>query len=266
MKTAMLILMLSVACRSAVQFDGSNDFITLYRTGTASNFTAACWFKQRAGGATVSTGSGGVGAMYPLVSKAVGEADNSNLDGNYVLGIATNKLSADLEVLAGGANKPLYGTTTLLTNNNAWYHGAITFDGLNFTLWLNGVAEATRTSTPPRFDSLQHLCLGRTCNSTGALSGAFSGFIDQVLILDTALTAGQMKQLYESRSHNVALGLAPTNVLHYLTLDEYAPGFASDITLGVKSIGRKWMWPTFQTNMFGSASNGVTWAGSFVGP
>jgi len=196
MRLIIAILMLSLgSAPAAVFFDGSNDYITM---GTAtncggSNFTVSCRFLQRAGGATATTGTGGINA-YPLVVKLVGEADGDNRDGNYFLGVATNRLAGDFEQFTGGTNRPVYGLTTLSTNR--WYHGALVYDGARLVLYLDGVPDGTNTTAYlPRFDSIQHLGLGRALSSTGAQSGAFRGVLDDVRIWDRALTPGQVRAL-----------------------------------------------------------------------
>ncbi len=196
MTRLLLILFLGLcAAPAAVFFDGSNDYITMGRATNCggSNFTVACWFLQRAGGATVSTGTGGINA-YPLVVKLVGEADGDNRDGNYFLGVATNRLGGDFEQFTGGTNRPVYGLTTLSTNR--WYHAALVYNGVRLVLYLDGVPDGTNTTAYlPRFDSLQHLGIGRALSSTGAQSGAFRGIIEDVRIWDTALTPGQVRAL-----------------------------------------------------------------------
>src|SRR5207253_6043852 len=140
----------------------------------AATFTVETWFKRDSAGVSTSTGSGGLDAI-PLVTKGRAEAENSNVDMNYFLGInnATNTLAADFEegVSSGGTaglNHPILGTTPIL--NNVWYHAAATYDGQTWRLYLNGVQDGTLTlpvARPPRSDSIQHAAVGSALNSTG---------------------------------------------------------------------------------------------------
>ena len=91
----------------AMQFDGFNDYVT-FGSATSlgvSNFTVECWFKRAATGQTTTTGSGGVTAV-PLVTKGRSEADGSNVDCDFFLGInnTNSELAADFEDLATGLN------------------------------------------------------------------------------------------------------------------------------------------------------------------
>lgn len=79
--------------------NGANQYVTF---GTATNldaatFTLELWFNWTGGGATASTGSGGVSAI-PLIAKARGEYDGDDRDGNYILGIrASDSVLIDRE-------------------------------------------------------------------------------------------------------------------------------------------------------------------------
>jgi len=122
---------------SGLNFDGTNDYVTF---GTSSglglqNFTVETWFKRTGTGVAVSTGSNGVIAV-PLVTKGSPQADGTNVDENYVLGIRSsdNVLAADFETYAvcglraAGDNNPIVGVTPIV--NGTWYHAAFTYDGV----------------------------------------------------------------------------------------------------------------------------------------
>ena len=94
---ALGLLANSYAADLALRFDGTNDFVTFGPAPGlgASNFTVEVWFMRQGVGVTTNTGSGGFFAV-PLVTKGRAEADGSNVDMNYFLGIATNNaLAAD---------------------------------------------------------------------------------------------------------------------------------------------------------------------------
>ncbi|MCW5844141.1 MAG: tandem-95 repeat protein, partial [Caldilinea sp.] len=198
---------------TALQFDGTNDYVTF---GTAASlgaqvFTIETWFKRTGTGATASTGTGGLAAAIPLVTKGRGEAENSNVDMNYFFGIdTTGVLAADFEECAraqtgcpattsnatqGGQNYPARGTTVI--QNNVWYHAAVTFDGRYWRFYLNGVQDGATIDTGatryPRWDSIQHAGLGTAMTSTGAAAGYFVGVLDEVRIWNVVRTQAEIQ-------------------------------------------------------------------------
>ncbi len=75
---------------------------------TPATFTIETWFRKEGAGLTASTGTGGVVAI-PLVTKGVAQAEGSNVDANYFLGIlgTTRVLAADFEDTINGGNHPV---------------------------------------------------------------------------------------------------------------------------------------------------------------
>ncbi len=202
---------------SGLFFNGSSSYVTMGFGATAaslnaSNFTVECRFMRTGPGVTASTGTGGITTALPLVAKGVGEADGTNVDANYFLGIdnVTGKLVADFEQLnatndgtarAAGLNFPIIGSTVL--QNGVWYHAAATYNTTTATwaLYLNGVAEAAVVPSGaaaafvgvvPRNDNIQGLGIGTTINSLGARAGFFQGLIDEVRIWNAARPAADI--------------------------------------------------------------------------
>ncbi len=162
----------------------------------ASNFTVETWFNRSGPGVTTTTGTGALTAV-PLVTKGRGEGENSNVDMNYFLGIdTTGVLAADFEdapngAIAGGANHPIRGVTV---PGAGWNHAAVTYDGTNLQLYLNGLPDGLPVfaGTLPRADSIQHAALGSALTSTGAASGFFAGSLDEARIWNYARSAAQI--------------------------------------------------------------------------
>lgn len=183
---------------TSLQFSGTNQYVTFGPAPGlgASNFTLEVWFKRTGAGATTTTGTGGIAAAVPLLTKGRGEAEASNVDMNYFLGLDGNgRLVADFEEGATGSspglNHPVTGTTTV--SNNVWYHAAATYDG-TWRLYLNGVQEATSVvNQPPRADSIQHAALGSALTSAGVAAGFFAGLLDEARIWNVARTATQIQ-------------------------------------------------------------------------
>ena len=108
----------SAAPEYALQFDGVDDRVTFGAAPTlgASSFTLELWFKKTGAGLTTTTGTGGITAAIPLLTKGRGENEGSTVDMNYFLGIepSTRVLAADFEDMHNGGNHPVRGRTAHL--------------------------------------------------------------------------------------------------------------------------------------------------------
>src|ERR1700744_5029045 len=128
--------------QTSLQFNGTGAYVDFgaatSELGT-TNFTVECWFKRLGiGTAGAGTGTGGVGGI-PIVSKGRGESESPGLNCNYYLACTSaNKLTADFEELTG-PNHPLTGTITI--TSNVWHHAALTYNGTNLILYLDGVLD-----------------------------------------------------------------------------------------------------------------------------
>ncbi len=195
------------AVNCGLWFDGTNDYVTF---GTAAGlgaqtFTIETWFLRTGTGVAVSTGTNGVTAV-PLVTKGSPEADGSNVDENYILGIRSsdNVLAGDFEIYQAcngrpaGDNNPIVGVTPIV--NGVWYHAAFTYDGTALRLYLNGNLESTLVSPcAPRYDSIQHAALGTYLTSGGSASGYFQGMLDEVRIWNGARTQLEIQSTINSQ-------------------------------------------------------------------
>ena len=192
-----LLLLMPLLCsvplfaQDAFRFNGTNSYVTFgTAAGLGSNtFTLEAWFWKDAGGVTTTSGTGGIASVIPIISKGRGESDGSIVDMNYLFGISGGKLCADFEEGTGqpspGLNHPVYGTTVL--KDSVWYHGAATYDGIRWKLYLNGVLDATDSvARLPQSLSTQHAGIATALTSTGAPAGYFKGMIDEVRIWNYA--------------------------------------------------------------------------------
>src|SRR5207253_3624646 len=184
---------------TALDFDGSNDYVTFGPAaglGTAT-FTVETWFKREGAGVGTSTGTGGIPDAIPLVTKGRAEAEGSNVDMNYFLGIRASDgvLVADFEEGAGqptpGLNHPVIGATVV--TSNVWHHAAVTYDGTTWRLFLDGNQDATlAVGRSPRSDSIQHAALATAMDSTGTAAGFFNGVLDEARVWNFARTQAEI--------------------------------------------------------------------------
>ena len=98
---------------TALQFNGSTQYVdwgTALGLGVKS-FTLESWIKRTGTGVSANTGSAPSCTAVPLITKGMHEADGSNVDANYFLGIdGSNHLCADFEDYNNGTNHPITGT------------------------------------------------------------------------------------------------------------------------------------------------------------
>src|SRR6266536_4471631 len=142
---------------AALNFNGTNQYVTFGAAPGlgAATFTLETWFKRTGAGIGTSTGSGGIASGIPLVTKGRAEAEGSNVDMNYFMGIdaTSGKLVADFEEgpSSGGTlglNHPISGNTVI--TSNVWHHAAATYDGQTWKLYLDGVLDGTLALAAPR--------------------------------------------------------------------------------------------------------------------
>ena len=207
---------------SALKFDGSNDYVTMGAAAGetalgARAFTLESWVRRDGAswGATTSTGTGGVTAV-PLVTKGRGEAEGSNVDSNYFLGItAAGQPVADFEQNAAGSgwaagqNHPACSSATIADQN--WHHVAVTYStATGWHFYVDGVEGTTADGTScttcspagscpqnpavePRYDSIQHFALGTAMTSTGTAAGFFGGLMDEPRVWSRALSLAEIQ-------------------------------------------------------------------------
>ena len=236
----------SAATATALQFDGVDDRVSF---GTATNlssftFTLETWFKRTGAGVGANTGSGGYADAVPLIAKGRGEADGDNRDMNYILAIraADSRLVADFEEggagPAPGLNHPVAGNTVI--TNNGWYHAAVTYDGAEWRLYLNGALETNLyVGRPVRGDSIQHASLAAALDSTGAAAGALAGVLDEARIWNYARSAQEIADNYrrEIISANGLIGRWGLNEGSGLT----ATNSGSAVVTGTLANGPVWV-------------------------
>ncbi len=102
---------------------------------------------------------------------------------------------ADRDVLQFAANSGddlwvVRGSKSI--TDGAWHHVAGVFDGTKACLYVDGELDASLATTRPFNTNRYDVCIGENAEITGRY---WQGFIDDVLILDHALSAAQVKEL-----------------------------------------------------------------------
>lgn len=161
----------------AFKFDGIDDFVHIPNSPSlmvSGGFTIEFWFNP-----TVT--------VDPLTPNAPGffskgtynSIDLSNNDGR-------------LEVR--GPERPNSTTNTWFAGN--WYHVAITFDTINYKVYINGVQEGGITSNYSILNNTDDILLG----SIGLANTTFNGLIDEVSLYNRALNATEIQAILNSNS------------------------------------------------------------------
>lgn len=106
----------------------------------------------------------------------------------FVLLQATGALRIANDIGAANINT----TSTITSWSDDWYHIVGVADGSNIHLYINGIDNAQTAHTGAFTTAVNSLYFG--CSRSGAT--IFDGLIDNVLIYNRALTAGEIAKLY----------------------------------------------------------------------
>ncbi len=183
----------------ALDFDGTNDYVTFGDPSSLdlAQFTVETWFKREGVGTATTTGTGGIPDALPLLTHGAPQAEGSNVDMDWFLGLdqSSGVLVADLEQGVGGtgtlgANHPVSGVTPVTDTD--WHHAAATYDG-TWRLYLDGQLDRTlAVNQPTRSDTTQLAALATALESTGEANGFFAGALDEARVWNRALSAAEI--------------------------------------------------------------------------
>lgn len=126
-----------------------------------------------------------------IVSKATGE---QVADHYWMLGInGTNTVR--FRIKSGGTTTTTYEPTIPSLSAGNWYFLAATYDGTNMSVYLNGVLIGTQSKSGT-IDSASGVDVAIGNQPLGAGDRAFDGRLDEVAVIDQALTAIEIEELY----------------------------------------------------------------------
>jgi len=177
-------------------------------------------------------GSFGMGMLFDAVDDQVVVPSHETLDITDTITLSVwakpgPNLTADWRTLVGKSPTSVLGQTTfsydIRTDNtgrlqfslnigdwqrvdgpvleeDTWYHIAGTYDGQVMTLYLNGESFGTTPASGSILLTADPVCVGNIVNAAGAGSNEYwSGVLDEVLIYNEALAAGQIQQIQQGR-------------------------------------------------------------------
>ncbi|KKU76274.1 MAG: hypothetical protein UY03_C0040G0002 [Parcubacteria group bacterium GW2011_GWA2_47_64] len=169
---------------NALNFDGTNDYVTIGDIFYSDIFTVCAWFKS-----DVMTGSTGKTIVAKRNSSGITAGTNEwsfSIDAGTLQFISWN---------SGGGVTHNIGYNTALTANT-WYHGCAVQSGNGNTgyVYLNGVVDASASQTSAMINSASLIQVG--VRIAGSDTRYFDGIIDDIRIYSRALTAADITQLY----------------------------------------------------------------------
>ncbi|WP_335976423.1 HYR domain-containing protein [Gaetbulibacter jejuensis] len=204
-------------CGNNIDFDGIDDTVSFNDNFDLNGpFSIEIWVKPNA-----------LGTIKTIYSKR----NALNLSTGFDLRLVNNTLSFRWN---GGGQVSATGLTT-----NRWYHTAVTFDGSTYRLYVDGVEINSNTGGAPNANNRRFL-LGAMDRSTNIPTNHFNGWLDELRIWNTALTATQIREMMnqeiEQNGANVrgsVLGLDIAG-LNWANLDAYYQmNQAFDVTGGL---------------------------------
>jgi hypothetical protein len=175
---------------SAVRFDGVDDRIDLgFLDVNGPGFTLAAWFN--------AVTFPGTSNDPRLISKASSASENDHV---FMLGMFRWLRETEWsppEVRLRGRVRIGGVTTTVIApmgnlDTGTWYHAALTYDGATLRLYLDGVQVGGATGLSGPVDTAPTMAVAIGGQPPGAGDRFFDGLIDDVRIVQRALTAEEL--------------------------------------------------------------------------
>ena len=159
----------------SVAFDGIDDYMNTTLPVLGNTHTLSAWFKTTAS----YGGAGSEGTLISYISIGGGGDDS-------VLSVITNKVG-----WSDFVDDNQFGTSTV--NDGNWHHAVAVVTATTQKIFVDGVLETTTSNAYSAGTSFSHFALGRRANAPQRF---FNGNIDEVAIWDSALTANEVKSIY----------------------------------------------------------------------
>jgi len=141
-------------------------------------FTYSCWVKLEAGQGGVILGS-------------------LNLNPTTAIRFSVNGVENDISTyLRQEGGQAVTAYTPALSRDSQWHHVAFTYDGSEMKVFVDGIRKATATGTITNFVPWEYPMTLMAINGRGTIDQRFSGQLDDLQILNYALTKEQVVQQY----------------------------------------------------------------------
>ena len=180
-----------------INFDGNDDHINFEDQFNINNgaFSIEAWIKSNATNSNTQT----------IISKRF---NTSSTDG-YDLRLVNNFISFNW-------NSGNSITSAYPIDSNRWYHVAVTFSGSNYNLYIDGILVAGPIAgTNPTLNSVNFIVGAMDQNNITPFN-YFNGWMDELRIWNTELTANQIRQMMNQEitddSDTVKGAIVPKNI------------------------------------------------------
>jgi len=164
----------------SLDFDGVDDFIDLGSQAGAlrlynSDGTISAWIKMD----DVSAGDES--------KRIVDKSDEGTASNGYALWVRTNGQ------VAGGINGTYQTSSVGVITDATWHHVVWTWDGTNYKFYIDGILDTTAADTVRPPSDTTNMRIGTWCHDTAR---EFKGLMDEVAIWNSALSAAQVRAIY----------------------------------------------------------------------
>ena len=211
--------LITLSLCNVVNFDGNDDNVNFKNNFNlnSGNFSIEAWIKPNTTNENTQT----------ILSKHLSP---TSTDG-YDLRLVNNFVSFNWN------NNSLIATHAIDTNR--WYHIAVTFDGTNYQLYIDGILDNTATGANPTGNNVDFI-LGAMSQNKSIPHNFYNGYADELRIWNTCLTVDQIRQtmnqeITDDGNGNVKGVIIPKNIsdLGWANLlGYYQMNRASDINNG----------------------------------
>ncbi|MCX7549959.1 HYR domain-containing protein, partial [Xanthomarina sp. F2636L] len=159
-------------CGNQIDFDGTDDSVNFANNyNLPANFSIEAWIKPNVINGNIQT----------ILSKR----EATNFATGYDLRLVNNNII----FRANGSGISTGGITA-----DRWYHIAVTYNGTNYTLYVDGIQRNASAGPIPTANNFNML-LGAMSRTNNTPTNYFNGWMDEVRIWNTNLTTAQIRQM-----------------------------------------------------------------------
>lgn len=167
----------------SIIFDGIDDHIEIIDgEGLGSRFTCSVW--------VYSDGANSTNSNKTIIAKRQGNT------GFQMFLRPDNRVTVWWN---NGSDQEVTSNTSL--SDNAWRHIAITYDGNEVNLYIDGVLDINDTKTPPSADS-NVLAIGARFDDESTITEHWKGELDEIRMWRTALSVDQIRFIMNQELEN----------------------------------------------------------------